>query len=92
MCFIWEDLDYFENKNYLETLSNKTFGDFYLKLFFLNWANPGLFLFFLVFSIQLTESTNKIWFKLWTSGVGNDFSSNWAKPLLSQIILVVAPL
>ena len=46
MCFIWEDLDYFENKNYLETLSNKTFGDFYLKLFFLNWANPGLFLFF----------------------------------------------
>ena len=60
MCFIWEDLDYFENKNYLETLSNKTFGDFYLKLFFLNWANPGLFLFFLVFSIQLTESTNKI--------------------------------
>ena len=55
----------------------------FTKLLFLKWANPGLFFFIFVFSIQLTENIQYKFlpmtgFKPWTSGVRSNRSTNWA--------------
>ena len=47
------------------------------------WANPGLFYFIFIFSIQLAVNIQYIFlpmigFKLRTFGVGSDHSTNWA--------------